>query len=37
MTKDKLWEYIRELEMAIIDLRARIAVLEWEKCHGTRK
>ena len=37
MTKDKLWEYIRELEMTIIGLRARIAVLEWEKRHGTKK
>lgn len=37
MTEDKLWEYIRKLEMEIVGLRARIAVLEWEKRHATRK
>jgi len=32
-----LWEYIRKLEMEVVGLRARIATLEWEKRHGTRK
>jgi len=32
-----LWDYIRKLEMEIVDLRARIWNLEWREKNGYQK